>query len=136
MDDFIDKLIEISLRIKQGIKKKDFCIKADHGMGYDSTQLENEYEEAVSRITNLLKNNNRYITNDFLKKIGIVKNNVYPAYDSFRERTPACGGDYTDIDSPIKSDTEWLVSEIQSAQRNLKKTDEVYFNQLNTDLLL
>ncbi len=136
MDNYVDMLVEISKRINKGVNQADFCIKAEHGMGYDSTPLENEYEKTVSDITKLLKENCRFITNEILEKLNIVFNNVYKAYDSFRARTPACGGDYTDIDSIIKLQTSWLKSEFRSAQRKLKETDTPYFNQLKGDLLI
>lgn len=136
MDEYIDMLVEISKKIKKGVMKVDFCIKADHGMGYDSTPLESEYEKTIFSITKLLKENCKYITNKILKKLKIAFNNNYCAYDSFRTRTPACGGDYTDLDSIIKLETTWLQSEFRSAQRMLKETDELYYNELKEDLLV
>ncbi|MBN2443174.1 MAG: hypothetical protein JXJ04_17570 [Spirochaetales bacterium] len=132
----IDKLVEISSRINKGVKGKDFCIVADHGMGYDSTPLENEYYDIVSEITTLLQENRKYITNTILEKLKLALPNLYRGYDSFRERTPACGGDYTDIDSPIKAYTHELESEFQAAQRYLKSSDKVYFETLKRNLLV
>ena len=104
--------------------------------GYSCTLIEAEHEKTVSNITKLLKENCRYITNEILEKLKNVFNNVYKAYDSFRARTPTCGGDHTDIDSLIKLDTEWLKSEFRSAQRKLKETDTPNYNQLQGDFLI
>ena len=136
MEYVIDKLVDISIRIKKGKQKIDFCIIADHGMGYNSTPLESEYEGIVAEITELLKVNEKYINNDILNKVKTAFDNVYRAYDSFRARTPAYGGDYTDLDSPIKADTSWLKSELRSALWKLKESDkDYYYNKLNKELV-
>jgi hypothetical protein len=131
MREKIDKLVEISRRISNGKKRADFCIIADHGMGYKTTGLEYEYREAVNSILKLIKEDEHFISNYLLKNLAVVFDNVYHAYDSFRERTPACGGDYTDIDSPVKSETEWLKYELHSALSRLKDQNPEYYNSLD-----
>ncbi len=67
-------LIEISKRIKKGAMQVDFCIQADHGMGYSCTPIEAEYEKTVSNITKLLKENCRYITNEIIQILILQSN--------------------------------------------------------------
>ena len=118
LDNLISDLNMLSKEIKKGKSGVNFLIEGeskDWGIPcYLSTHVEKEYEKVCRKIVELVENNPQVVTIKIFNKLKEVFSNSYNAVDSFRGRTPANGGDWTDIDSPVMRSISWTKFVIQN----------------------
>ena len=111
LDNLISDLDALSKKIQKGKSGVDFLIEGeskDWGVPcYISTEIEKEYEKICKKLVEFVEQNPEPVTVKKFDKLKKVFSNSYGAVDSFRGRTPAGGGDWTDIESLVSRQISW-----------------------------
>jgi len=95
-------------QISKGKRGADFMVEAeDDGIDqYADTTLETEFVRLSRSLTALISENPDLLNPDIYNRFQSAIENAHIAKGSFRGRTPAYGGDWQDIDSPVKWEIE------------------------------
>ncbi len=115
----VNELFIVVKRIQKGKKHVDFMIESENdGIDrYCSTPLEKEFVKATRKILKLINEDRDVLTFSIYKQIIEAFDNSYKARGSFRGRTPAYGGDWQDIESPV----EWECNAISYDLKRIAK---------------
>jgi len=124
-NNLISDLNKVSKKIEAGKSGVDYLIEGeskDWGIPcYLNTPIEKEYAKICRKIFEFAEQNPEVVTIENFNTLKKVFSNSYNAVDSFRGRTPANGGDWSDIDSPIMKSISWtkfVVQGIIDKQKN------------------
>ncbi len=115
------RLRDLVETIRNGRKGRDFAVRGDDdGIDrYEYTELESAYCATVGRIREIITGDAGLLTGELRSEIARLLHESSPAEDSFRGRTPAYGGDWQDIDSPVKC----CVEEMEEFLRGIEERE-------------
>ena len=132
LNEHVFDLLSLSKEIKDGKKGVDYLIKAD--MGWDWTELESRISKTAHNLEKEVRDNSHLLTSEILNNIWTAYKNSHTAFDTSRERTPACGGDHIDLESPLLSVFNSLLGEVSSVIDRLKKDGSQVLDGIDKDI--